>query len=259
MRYRKLLFLAAFITLLYACRKGELPMENYFGRVALTQVVLGDTTNLDIFYNGKKVGAMIKAPEAIPTVDVVLPAGQQAAKLSIYKAGTDSLVADTSIIITQNSAQSFRVISSRLLNINGFIGSAAVTPDSSKFQLFYYLNQSFNDYPEAEMYIYTSVGRPAVLTEVLVVKGLKKGVLDPRVFTLPCKSAAGATLNYVFKLKDSKTGNWILRQANTVNGSYIFMNMSYESFKGRFNLVSIIDVDGDTPETNKVKMVPNTI
>ncbi|MCW3462818.1 DUF4397 domain-containing protein [Chitinophaga nivalis] len=249
MQKRALLFLAALVMLLNACKKGDLPTELYYGKIAIFQLPFSDAPELDVFYDGKKLGKIVSDQDFVFT----LPAATNSAKLSVFKANTTVLVADTLVKIEKNNTKSFRVISTESLGLHGFISGAKVAPDSSKVQFMLNLKKTFNDYPVVDLHIYTGKGRPLTLTDVTILKNVKNGVLDAQTLMLPCFTEDGSNISYYFKIKDLKTGEFVVLPTNKIrNGAYPFLNTGTEQFRGHYSIVSITDREGETLDENYI-------
>ncbi|MFY0252674.1 hypothetical protein ACDQ55_01850 [Chitinophaga sp. 30R24] len=253
MQKRILLFLYTVVLFFSACKKGDLPEEYYFGKVQVSGKGFQDSPDLDIFFSGKKIGTLNTSKASEPFLNITVPASNTPAKLSAYIANTTTLVADSMITVDKNSNKNFRLIYSESLGLKGFLTTTTVAPDSTKLQFLYNVNKSFNPYPEVDLYIYTGKGRPLTLTEVTVVKGLKRGVLDSRSIMLPCLDENGAGFAYYFKLKDVKTGEFIVLPTNFQMGAYLLINTNDTETYGAYSVININDAEGDTADDNYIE------
>lgn len=240
------------ITIFVACRKGSLPEENYFGSVALSQVGTTDAVDLDVYFDGKKMGKILADGSL---AGFMLKAGATG-KLAIYRAGSDTLVADTTVKIPQNDAISVKVISSLALGANGFINGGEVGADSVKVQLINSLNTTIYPYPNGvDVCVYTYVSNK-LADSIITIKNVMPGKLDPRVITLRHVDSLGKGIFYVAKLKDPATGQFIRQAASNVV-MFSFLNTS-SGYNGHLNLIQYYDNGGDAT-TNKILVKVTTL
>jgi hypothetical protein len=234
---------------LIACRKGTLPEEYYFGKVNVASTQVSDAPSLDVYFGNEKIGTVV--PTGVAS-SFTLPANK-AGKISIYKASTDSLVADTMITVVQNSSIDLKVICSDLLGVKGFLSNDSnVAADSVKLQFMYTFDAPFNNYPEVDLHILRGSAREDI---GVVVKGLKMGQLNSQVITLP-HVQDGEGILYYGMLKDVATGEFIQMKYKSRD---FFLLLGGDSFyDGHLNLVQIYDNDGDETN-NKILANVNTL
>jgi hypothetical protein len=224
-----------------ACRKGSLPEEYYFGKVNVSQTPLDGSPGLDIYFENKKIGT-VAATGSVSTF--TMPANKSG-KLSIYKASTDSLVADTAIIVPQNASINLKLIYSELLGVKGFLNNDSnVGADSVKLQFTYNFPSSFYNYPEVDLYV-VDITRTDTAA---VVKGLKAGILNPQTLTL-LHTLDGNGIFYYCMLKDVATGEFI--QMKSKSRIYFTLLTGDTYYDGHLNIVQITDNGGDET-TNKI-------
>lgn len=237
---QSILLFFVLIVFMSACRKGDLPAEHYFGQVSISQASTTDAGPLDVYFEGTKMATL--ASGGVPST-LVLPANKQG-RLSIFKSSTDSLIADTAIVVPGNGIVHLKVIYSDLLGIKGFLnGDLTVGADSVKMQFFYTFNRPYNDYPSLDLHIYSLNGSQLVETGV-VVAGMKKGALHPLSVTLPHVEAGSATrIRYAFKLKSPATGEFIKQQY--LNRDFFLLMGPSTIYEGHLNLIQVHDNVGE--------------
>jgi hypothetical protein len=224
-----------------ACRKGTLPEEYYFGKVNISQTPMEGSPDLDIYFENEKIGTVVSTG----TISTFTLPANKSGKLSIYKASTDSLVADTAIIISQNASINLKMIYSELLGIKGFLNSDTnVGADSVKLQFTYNFPSSFYNYPEVDLYV-VDIARTDTAG---IVKGLKVGVLNSQTLTL-LHTLDGNGIFYYCLLKDVATGEFI--QMKYKNRNYFTLLTGESTFDGHLNIVQITDNGGDET-SNKI-------
>ncbi|HEU4553166.1 MAG TPA: hypothetical protein VFS25_10045 [Chitinophaga sp.] len=221
-----------------SCRKGELPEEHYFGKVAVTLVNLPNTPDLDLYFDGKKLQSI--APSNTAT-EVVLPAGRSG-RLEFFKANTDSLLIDSTITISANTAASFRVAYNEEIGLKGFINSASVSPDSVAMQMFETLSDAYYPYTTVDLHIIFVNNQTGNIDETgIVLKNLTKGKLYPDIVKLPVNDESGLPVTYGGRFVDSQTGNVItqpdgftdLFQLPVTPGAFYLLNI-HDDAAGNF-------------------------
>src|SRR5438105_3425415 len=122
---------------LSACKKGNFAPEQYQGMVTVVSSSLSDK-ELEVHFDGLLGDSLISAGESLKkeyllhTPDTA--SGRQT-RISVYKAGSTQLVADTSMYIAKNSSSTLKVIYSDALQLKGFLSAATVPIDSIKLQV----------------------------------------------------------------------------------------------------------------------------
>jgi hypothetical protein len=231
-----------------ACRKGTLPEEYYFGKINVSQAQLEGSPELDIYFENKKIGTV----NATGTVSTFTLPANKSGKLSIYKASTDSLVADTAIIITQNASINLKMIYSELLGIKGFLNSDSnVGADSVKLQFTYNFPSSFYNPQEVDLYI-VDITRTDTAA---IVRGLKPGLLNPQTLTL-LHTVDGNGIFYYCLIKDVATGEFIAMKYKNRNYFGLLTGDTY--YDGHLNIVQITD-NGEDETSNKIQANVTTL
>jgi hypothetical protein len=237
MRSAILLFiLATFGLMIASCRKGELPNEYYYGKVSVFLVNLPNTPNIMVRFDGKDLGNVI-----VPASSRSYTLPTQAGKLEIYDAGAGTLVADTMINILANTTQDLRFAYSQDAGIKGFITQTTVSPDSTALQFIHNLDPQY--FPETlDLYVIFVNNETGNLDETgIVVRGLKKGELNPLLVKLPMNDANGQPITYGVKFKDPATGEYILSPGSTdpyvfglplSNGAFFILDLRDDGFGG---------------------------
>lgn len=247
----KFFCLAVLLITAAACRKGDLPEAHYFGKVNVAQVDFEGASSMDVFFAGKKLGEVPKGSARTFMVE----AGVKE-QLKVFAAGTDKLVGDTVIEIPRNAALSFKLVYNETLGLKGFVGADTVAKDSIRLQLMYNIKKDFNP-KEVDIHLFMKYGRPSVYEELTVLKGVKSGTLAPQIMVLPVFREDGRAFTYAVRLKDVKTGEFLMQEMNpaVLKGAYILMDPNADEYRGKYNIAILDDVDGDTKESNLIKAV----
>jgi hypothetical protein len=232
-----LLFLLTVLSIC-ACRKGEVPDEHYFGQVKLEVLNFSDAVKVDVYLNDKKLGVI--NPQERPYDSYNLAAGQSG-KLKIYKAGSDTLIADTTISIQPNTTQAFRVGYSESLKLKGFVSEVNVPADSVRVQILYNVRRANNRREEVELHLYN-----IFLEDQGIVEGLKPDDPNPKIFTYPALDSNGWDPIFYARIKDVKTGEFL-----TFGGMDYFLFLSSSSeYAGHYLFLDINDDDENYITTN---------
>lgn len=239
MQKKHLLFLLVVI-LSGACRKGTAAEEHYFGRIKVTLLNLPDAGKAGVYLNAEKLGEI--DPKELDNLELLLPAGKSG-KLKIIDAASNNLIADSNVIIVPNIKQEFRVGYSESLNLKGFISDINVPADSIRAQIIYSIKKPFNNYPQADLYLYT-----VYMEETgIVLKDLKLNDPNPHILTFPKLGEGDNPVGYFYKLKDVNTGEFIM----DASGSDIFpLIFSSSDYYGRYLFININDDEGDIADEN---------
>lgn len=235
-------FLILGIAIIAGCRKGELPEEIYFGKVGVKQVKLADAKELDAYFNNEKIGT-IGAEGAVEYF--TLRAGLSG-KLSIYRAGTDSLVVDTMVTIPKQQQSSFRVIASSSLGAYGFMAEESTGADSCKFKFINSLNPELYPYPELDVYVCNF--KSTIKDTLAIIKGVKQGQMSPVVVNVS-HLYQDAPVILMLKLKDPATGKWITHASATT--SQFILITTANVYNTHLTLCQIAD-NGEDKATNKI-------
>lgn len=231
-----LLFILAIATLtIVSCRKGELPDEYYYGKVGVSLVGLPNTPDIEVRLAGKKLGGPI-IPGGSGSFEVLSQDGE----LQIFKANTDSLLADTLISIPPNAQRDFRFAYSEAFGLQGFVAGGAVAPDSVRLQFLNNLGDFYDAYPSLDLHIgYYDVNTGGFAETGVVIKGFSKEQLSA-VATLPSLGADGSTIFYFARVKNAATGEFILQPSL---GTDWFFMAGFEG--GTTQVLRLYDTSGD--------------
>ncbi|RFS26661.1 hypothetical protein DVR12_02405 [Chitinophaga silvatica] len=237
---KKYLLILLGVILLGACRKGTPAEEHYFGRIKVTLLNLPDAGKAGIFMDSEKLGEI--DPRELDNLELLLPAGKSG-KLKIIDAASNNLIADSNVVVVPNTKQEFRVGYSESLNLKGFISDINVPEDSIRVQIIYSLKKPFNNYPDVELHLYS-----VYMEETgIILKGLKLNDPNPHILTFPKLGEGDNPLGYFFKLKNVKTGEFIMDASGSDVFPLIFASSDYY---GHYLFININDDSGETADEN---------
>ena len=246
---KSILILAIAGMLLFSCEGERLGEPYAYGKVAVTQVSLPDSPALlDVYIDGKNSGMVSSSGTSL---QFVLSADKPV-QLAIYKSATDTLLADTLITVPKNETVNLKVISSKLLGLQGFYNSPAtdVGVNEVRLQFMYLFDSPFYTYPELDLHILIGTTEETGI----VIKGLKAGKLNSQTITLPVSNDGVDGIRYYCKLKDVATGEFI-KQKYKDRDYFLILNtgdyFQYYSYPGPNFLIQLYDDDGDET-TNRI-------
>ncbi|NIG52818.1 hypothetical protein [Chitinophaga sp. Cy-1792] len=220
MRIQQLVIAALLVFSFVACRKGASPEEVYYGQVSYRSMALPGTPAISVKWNGQLMDSALTDSYK----GFMKEASNTPGKLGFYKAGTDSLIVDTTITILPNTKQEFRIMASSTLGMSGFMPATTVSPDSLTFQI--YLNLStYYKYDVIDLQIASLKVPGNITTDFVLLKGLSNKKLYPITLTLPFKDATGKQYQWVGILKDPATGQVIPLPRTPY--MFIFANVIY--------------------------------
>lgn len=235
---KRLAVLVLSVLFFMACRKGDLPEARYYGKVAYGIVDLPDKPKVVVRFNGITIDTL--NGEGYKASSVL--AGRTG-KLSFYKAGTDSLIADTTITVAKDGENYFRIISSNDLNLNGFVPPFKPSADSFAVQFFMNLGDYYRQYPAFDLTIIYADNATGEIKEGETYKNVKNGVLDPHVHYLRFQDAVGP-IGYAVELKDPATGEIITQP----NGSTYVGFPSFSEVPQKLIFLNIKDDNGNVSD-----------
>ncbi|SEW44298.1 hypothetical protein SAMN05428988_5736 [Chitinophaga sp. YR573] len=198
----RFLFIVLTLVTLISCRKGELPVSKYYGKVGVTVADLPNSPSIDVYFEGHRLG---ETNGAGVITSFVLESGKPG-KLALFKHATDTLIADTIITVPVNKQIDFKVAFSEDLGIKGFLASQPVAADSIAFQFIYDLGDT--DYPSTSvnLYLVRINFETGEYDPVDSLMNMQKGRLYPKILNLPFADADGNQYFYLTALKDAVTG-----------------------------------------------------
>ncbi|RKR82134.1 hypothetical protein BDD43_2302 [Mucilaginibacter gracilis] len=205
-RYRLLILSLAITALFAACQKGKLSESTYYGKLSFLMGQLPGSSPVDVYLNGKKLGQVVPNTQRGGAV-FVLNVGKN--DLKLYKTGTDSLIADSSILIPENQTVELNILNSTVFG-GGFINKRTVASDSTAFQIYSELDNTLHPGNPVSLKfgpIDFNTGEPDYK---YAINDLQKNKLNPQVFTLPFTDPDGNPYFYLGKLVDAKTGEDII-------------------------------------------------
>ena len=237
--YKKYAVIAVLLIWLTACSKREAITERiYYADLSVTISKLPGTPDTDVFLDGQLLGTL--APEA-PLNKFRVTSGEKG-KVSLFKAGTKDLIADTIISIERNSKVELTALNSETLGLKGWKPATKVPDDIMSLQLFDALNEK---YPEVlDVYIYMADNMTLELFDTgIVLRNFTRNKLHPLMINLPVKPYPGGNQYlYIIKMKAPGSDEWIMNEAL---GLDIIPLTSSDGFSnGKFGIFSIRDDDG---------------
>lgn len=218
-----------------SCRKGELPDEYYYGKVSVSLVGLPNTPDIEVRLAGKKLGQPI-IPGGSGSFEVLSQEGE----LQIFKANTDSLLADTLISLPPNSQKEFRFAYSEAFGLQGFVAGDSVAIDSVTIQFLNNLGDYYAAFPSIDLHIgYYDVVNGGFAESGVIIKDFSKTKLSA-VVTLPALGTDGSTIFYFARIKNAATGEFILQPS--LGADWFYMT-GFEG--GTTHVLRLFDVSGD--------------
>jgi hypothetical protein len=215
-RYSIHLFITLFsVAGLVACTKKELLSEKFhYGNVTFMLLNLPNTPATDIYVEGRKKLEFLTNSLNIRQGDVMVVSDQDI-KVSAYRAGTKTLIADTVIRITKNVDNTVKLACSDDLGISRFVSDkSTISQDSCSFQLYNSLPVDLlPDGVSIDVYLFNADG-----TETgIVFSNVVKNKLHPVVQTVPVRTPDGMDISYIAKFKDRATGQFLPDKRNRDN------------------------------------------
>lgn len=236
MRSLIILVLSACCLLTISCRKGELPESYYFSKVQVTNIAFPNAPAVDVRFEAKTLGTI--AASEYQTFD--LNAGE--GRLRIYKANTDTLLADTLVTLTRNTLQSFRFGYSDEFGLKGFVsGGASISQDTIAFQVLNNLGDYYKTYASLDLHICVYNNLTGEIDETgFVINDFQHVRLSPATFRLPYASSDGTPNFYLGKLYDKATETFIVQP-----GAGMDYFLLPQEFGGAYYIFNIKDEAGD--------------
>ncbi|GAA3941822.1 hypothetical protein GCM10022209_41270 [Chitinophaga oryziterrae] len=211
-----------------------MPESNYFSRVQVTNIDFPNAPDVDVRFEAKTLGTI--AASKYETFN--LNAGQ--GRLKIYKANTDTLLADTLVTLTKNTQQSFRFGYSEEFGFKGFVyAGAPISQDTVAFQILNNLGDYYKTYSiDLHICVFNfDTGNPDETG--YVINDFMKTRLSPNTIRLPYAAADGTPYYYLGRLYDRATGTFIVLPS----GSDYFLFL--QEYGGAYYIYNVHDDAGD--------------
>lgn len=238
MRSSIVLLLLVFVS----CRKGELPEAYYFSKIQVQNLSFPNSPDVDVRFNGKSLGNILSGRNG--TFDLNTAKG----KLELYKANTDSLLADTLITLEKNVQNNFRFAYYKDLDLVGFLGnSAAISADTIAFQILNNLGNYYKTYTDLDLHIFFYNYETGTLDETgYVIEHFQNVKLSATTYKLDFATNDGTPNVYVCRLVDKATGEYILMPASGMD----FFLLPQEAGGGSSFIYSMADDAGEVTVTS---------
>jgi hypothetical protein len=189
---------------IFSCNKGELPEAAYYSKVQIYNLSFPNSPDVDVRFDGKPLGTLETNRDKV--FDLKTAQG----KLQLYKANTDTLLADTLITLKTNEQQVFRFAYSKELGLEGFLSAGKpVSQDTVAFQILN--NISHTTYGDIDFHIF----RLNVQTDVIeetgnVIENFQNVGLYDKVYELPNRPSPNASpYIYLGRLWDRAKGEFV--------------------------------------------------
>lgn len=211
--FKFVLLTLATLALMTACDDGDPVEEYHFGFVTVELLALPGTATLDVYVNYNKIDTLAAGRIIGNDPQLMLSAGETTT-ISFRKAGTDSLVLDTTILVSTGEKAALKIAYSSLLGINAFTSGsdADVAPDSTSFFLFNGVpDGAIADSIKVDAYLFRWNRATSVYDDTGITwTNLEKGKLHPDMVTVRSVAEDGLSVLYAIKLKNKATGQFII-------------------------------------------------
>ena len=245
LRFSKVILLAAFV-LLAACKKGEPVSEYSFASFTAELLALPGTANVDIYVGQTKVDSLTAGTVAGISSPLMLAAGQSST-ISFRKAGTDDVLLDTVVKAIAGEKLMLELAYSPTLGIQSFMsGSDGNIPaDSAVFFLFNQLPVELQaDDVHVDGYLFKFNGTDYEDTGISWLN-LEKNKLHSNQTKLAVTGEDGLPIQYIIKLKDKATGEFLVDafgidglSPNFLPGERQIMTLSGMQARGRWKFTA---------------------
>jgi hypothetical protein len=202
------LFFAAIVTLT-ACRKGDAVDAYHFSSFTAELLALPGSVTLDVYVENNMVDSLVAGDIVGVRSPLMLSAGK-ASHIIFKKAGTDSLVLDTTVSTSAGEIVNLKVAYSEVLGIKSFLTSSDsnIAADSAYFFLFNQLPvELMPDDVKVDGFLfrynettfeYDSTG--------ISWPDLEKNKLHPNATLLQAIDSNSTPIQYIIKLRNKATG-----------------------------------------------------
>jgi hypothetical protein len=216
---------------LSSCSKKELQDEKfYYGTVQVNVMNLPGIPALDIYLEGQKKlemsGAILNGG--------FLALSDKPEKVSVYRAGTKTLIVDTTISVARNGEVALTIVCSDVIGVGKFAGGASgVSIDSCSFRV-------FNNIPvelipadiKVAAYLLKDDGNGGYAETGIVLPDFAKDQLHASVVTIAVNDDNGNPVTYYLQFKNQATGEVLPDQ-------YAGGQVLVQTIPGKFMVVTI--------------------
>lgn len=241
----KILILLAFIfpCMLLSCTKEGAGFGNqtYYGAFSAELLALPGATTLDVYVEGTKIDTLAAGRIIGNDIPKRLTAGETTT-ISFKKAGTNSVVLDTTITVTAGEKVGLKIAYSEALGINAFTAASdgSVGADSTAFFLFNGLPEGAVAEEKVDVYLFKMNKADGSFEETdIVFKDAVRGKLHPHMTTIRMTDDDGSAIIYTFKIKSQATGAFIV---DGIGSEYL--SPYFEAGKREIITLNAIDLGG---------------
>lgn len=229
----------------FSCRKGQFAPEHYQGGIVINSSQLS-TTTLEVRFDDAKRGDSLPVGGRMQKIFDFDGAGIKDGirkHIRVFKAGTDQLVTDTSIVLHKGQQPSFRVVYNDDLGLGGFISNTGVPQDSVRIRVIYHDHTAAKKFTLLEWRLYQFKNDDPYYDDANNVKEIltlneNKFSADINIPVLQMDNSSPT--NLFARIKDPSTGNflnwlpgigvfdtgWIQTFGQVNGGTYWFVNFN---------------------------------
>lgn len=207
---------AVLLLLTAACKKGNPVEQQSFGFLTIELLGLPGTPSLEVYMESTKLRDSMKVGGT--TKPELVVAGKKT-KISFRKAGSNTVLADTSILMEGGQKLNLRLAYSEEFGIKGFLKEGlTLSPDSGCFQIYNRLAEHIMaDSIQVDAVLYRVDPVTGDIVELAVCKDFQRFQLHPRSIVVPIKEH-DIDVQYLFTLKNVKTDEFLM---DDFGGPYI--------------------------------------
>lgn len=220
-----LMALLIMTTVMTACTKKAAQETQYFyGRVEVLGAALPATPDMDIYIEDDSIGLLTPGRSVVETAQTA-----DKKKVSVYIAGTKTLIADTLIQLYKDSTVSVKVGYSEPLGISGFLGQGtAVHPDSCTFKLYNQMNTELQpEGVEVDAILYVQDDNGEFVETGDVWENFTRNKLHAKVVTVKADGS------FRLKFKNKATGEYLKELAFNRDFTFVYFDA------GKYLIISI--------------------
>ncbi|PWG81942.1 DUF4397 domain-containing protein [Pararcticibacter amylolyticus] len=238
-----ILFALALTLFVFSCTKDDegYGVKNYYGSFSAELLALPGASTLDIYVAGTKIDTLAAGRIIGNDIPKRLTAGK-ATTISFKKAGTDSLVLDTTITAGASEKVALKIAYSSTLGMKSFTsGNTNVSADSTSFFLFNSVpDGAVADAIKTDAYLLKWNSESSLFEETGIVwTNLEKGKLHPNFVTVRATKDDGSAIIYAIKLKNKDTGEFL---ADGIGSEYF--SIYIEAGKREIITLNALDLGG---------------